>query len=158
MALPTEQEIERLDHYFAVQCNNDAWDLADAAERTDERTREMLNCAAASAWHWSRVGKPINTTRADMLLGWVNALASRPSDARAHTDAVRSGLADNPEGISDWDHAFLALLEARTRLSESDRAGFTAAYEQLDAARAKLKNEKEQEVFDRFRAGMDQQS
>jgi len=154
MPLPTEDEIERMHRYFAVECNNQAWDLADLDNRTDAQTEEMTRCAKAAAWHWSKVGKPINHARANMLLGWVCCNVGWAGDARTYTDRVSAQLQAEPEGVSAWDEALLTLLEARTCLAEGNQEEYDAASAKLDLARAKLNDEEEQAVFDRYRAGL----
>ena len=151
MPLPTDEEVQRMHRYFAVECNNNAWDLADLADRSDEQTHEMIRLAEVAAWHWSKVGKPINFARADMLLGWVCNLVGQSAYAQSYTGAVRTQLAAKPEGMSEWDNAFFLLLEAFTRINQGVLSGTDEVSAGLDAARARLNNKEEQEVFDRFR-------
>ena len=151
MPLPTEEEVKRMHRYFAVECNNAAWDLAEAPERNDEQTQEMIRLAEVAAWHWSQVGMPINVARADMLLGWICNIVGQSTYAQSYTDAVAAQLQAKPEGMSEWDDAFFMLLEAYTRVNAGGLSGLDSLAAQLDAARSKL-DASEQEVFDRFRA------
>jgi hypothetical protein len=152
MPLTTEDEIQKMHRYFAVECNNQAWDLADLDNRTDAQTEEMIRCAEVAAWHWSKIGKPINHARADMLLGWVFNLVGQSASAQSYTDSVRTQLAAKPEGTSEWDNAFLVLLDTFTRINAGVLSGTDEVSAGLDTARATLNNVEEQEVFDRFRA------
>lgn len=151
MPLPTEEEVKRMHRYFAVECNNAAWDLAEAPERNDEQTQEMIRLAEVAAWHWSQVGMPINVARADMLLGWICNIVGQSTYAQSYTDAVAAQLQAKPEGMSEWDAAFFMLLEAYTRVNAGVLSDLDSIAAQLDAARSKL-DASEQEVFDRFRA------
>lgn len=151
MPLPTENDVQRMHRYFAVECNNNAWALAELSERTDEQKEEMIRLAEVAAWHWSKVGKPFNLARADMLLGWVCCLVGWAGDARSYTDRVTAQLKAEPEDASAWDHAFGALLEAYTRQAEEDQAGLQAALTALDTSRASLDAD-DQQVFDQFRS------
>ena len=150
MPMPSEEEIQRMHRYFAVQCNNQAWDLAERDNRSDAQTEEMIRCAEVAAWHWSKVGKPINDARANMLLGWVCCILGWAGDARGHTDRVNAQLQAKPDGVSEWDRAFTALLETYTRRTEGDDADFQTAFAALDTYREKLEDD-DQQVFDRFR-------
>ena len=153
MPLPTEEEIERMHRYFAVECNNNAWELAELAERTDEQKEEMVRLAEVAAWHWSKVGTPINSVRAGILLSCVNAVAGRAEDARRHTNAVAQRLAKKIEGTHGWDYAMLALIETQTCLAEGNTSAYAEAYAQLEAAHAKLDDE-EQLAFKQYRTMM----
>ena len=137
--------------YFAVECNNNAWELAERDERTKEQEQEMISLAEVASWHWSKVGTPINFARADMLLGWVCCIVGWDGDARAYTDRVHKQLDAQPKGVGTWDTAFAALLEAYTRLAEGDRAAFESAVSELDAPRSAL-DEDDKKVFDSFHA------
>lgn len=152
MPLPEQDEIDRFHRYFAVECNNNAWELADLADRSDEQTQEMIRLAEVAAWHWSKVGRPIHFARADMLLGWACCLVGQSEYARGYTDAVRTQLDAEPEGLCEWDNAFLALLEAYTLVNEGVLSGLDDVSAGLDSARAKLNDEEERQVFDRFRS------
>ena len=64
---PTAEELHDRHRYFAVECNNRAWDLA-AKPRTAAEDDEMLNAAHAAAYHWRAVGTDLHAMRARMLL------------------------------------------------------------------------------------------
>ena len=151
MPMPTEDDIQRMHRYFAVECNNNAWELAERAERTGDEEEEMIRLSEVAAWHWSKVGTAINFARADMLRGWVCCLVGWAGDARAYADRVSTQLQARPEGMSAWDSAFTALLEAYARRTESDEPGFQAALDGLDTHRAAL-DEDDQQIFDQFRS------
>lgn len=153
MPMPTEEEVQRMHRYFAVQCNNQAWDLIDLDNRSDAQTEEMIRCAKVAAWHWSKIGKPINDARANMLLGWVCCTVGWAGDARGHTDRVNAQLAAEPEGVNEWDRAFTAILEAYTRQAEGNESGFQDALAELDTNRKKLDDD-DQKVFDQFRSSI----
>ena len=150
MPMPTEEEVQRMHRYFAIECNNNAWELAERGERTKEQEQEMISLSEVAAWHWSKVGTPINAARADMLRGWVCCVVGWGTDARVYTDRVHNKLADQPEGINNWDTAFAALLEAYTRLVQGDQAAFETAMSELDTPRQSL-DEDDKKVFDSFR-------
>lgn len=149
MPLPTEQEIERMHRYFAVECNNQAWELAELNSRTPEQSEEMVSLAQTASWHWSKVGKPINEARANMLLGWVHCIIGGKSDALSYTSRVHEQLGAKPDGINAWDEAFAALLKAYTCLIQKDESGFEIAVSKLGSYRAAL-IEEDKDVFDTF--------
>src|SRR2546428_14045557 len=78
---PTQEIIEQWNRWFAVECNNRAWDLIEKANRTPAEDREMLHAACASAFHWSKVGKPIHSARGEVTLSFAHALLGHPGMA-----------------------------------------------------------------------------
>lgn len=154
MSGPTQQEQEKYHRYFAIECNNRAWELADHDPRTGEQSKEMALCASTAAWHWAQIGQPIHFARADLLLGWVHAISNRAESARSSTDSATVRIRGVVAGVTDWDRAFLALLEAKTRQAEHDQAGFADALSGLDAARSRLTGEEDRRAFDRYLASL----
>ena len=99
---------------FAVECNNRAWDLATQAARTPAEDREMLLAGYAAAFHWSKVGAPVNHMRADLLLARVHVQLGQGSTALHYARLALEFCAAQP--CEDWDlafaHAELALAAA----------------------------------------------
>jgi hypothetical protein len=94
---------------LAVELYNTVWRLLEdttSAERRDE----VVHCAHASAWHWSRVGTAQNRAIGEWQLSRVYAVLSRPEPAlhhahRAHDLAQQVGdvpwlLASAYEGLA----------------------------------------------------------
>ena len=64
MSGPTnDEELQKWHRWFAVESNNRAWRLSEAASRSDAEDNEMLNAAHAAAFHWSKVGTEIHAAR-----------------------------------------------------------------------------------------------
>ncbi|HEY4105011.1 MAG TPA: hypothetical protein VGM44_14030, partial [Polyangiaceae bacterium] len=100
---PTDIQSQSWDRFFAIQCNNRAWDLAGRV-RSDEENIEMLNAAHAAAWHWSIVGTELHQMRAKMLVSRVHTLLGYGSTALAFATEVRCYFVgrDTPA----WELAF----------------------------------------------------
>lgn len=79
-------EIPRAHRWFAVECNNRAWDLVEAGSRTADETEEMLHAAHAAWLHWKAVGTPLNTLRAEKLLATAYAVAGLGERALWHAE------------------------------------------------------------------------
>lgn len=111
MPAPDPTEIRRFHRWFAVECNNRAWDLAALPSRTADQDREMLLTAFASAYHWSEVGEPVNFMRGDMLLACVHSLLGRGEQglhyARRCLEFCEAGA--TKAQAADWDVAFAHL-------------------------------------------------
>jgi len=114
------EELARWTRWFAVECNNRAWRLAESASRTPAEDDEMLHSAHAAALHWGKVGTELHKARATMLLGHVHALlgqgASGMRYARRSFSYVTSH--DSPPWEVAFAHAVLANAAAAARETE----------------------------------------
>src|SRR2546423_775363 len=100
MERPDKETIDKWHRWFGVECNNRAWELSSADARTAEEDREMLAGAFAAAFHWSKVGKPVNHMRADLLLAHVYALLGRGADALGYARSCLDFCGSND--CEDW--------------------------------------------------------
>ena len=117
---PTQEMIDHWQRWFAVECNNLAWDLASKDVRTEQDTQRMVYAAYSAAFHWSAVGQPVNNARADVTLAHVLALYGQGDQAMFYARRSLEYFEKHP--ATDWDTAF-ALAEVSF-----------AAYVQGDAA------------------------
>ena len=101
---PTPEMIEKWHRRFAVECNNRTWDLIDRPKRAPAEDQEMLYTAYAAAFHWSKVGKPINNARADVTLAHVHALRGEGEMALRYAQSSLTFFESNAG--EDWDVAF----------------------------------------------------
>lgn len=101
---PSQETIDQWHRWFAIECNNSAWDLASRSSRTSAEDEEMVNLAYAAALHWSKVGKPIHQARADVTLAHALALAKRGELALRHAQRCLAFFEANP--AEEWDIAF----------------------------------------------------
>lgn len=104
---PTPDEINIWHKYFAVECNNRTWELIEKPERTAAEGREMIFAAYAAAFHWSKVGTPINHARAEIAIAHAYSL---PDGGARAIYYAQSALAFFQSGQGeDWDLAFAHL-------------------------------------------------
>lgn len=101
---PSSEDIAKWQKWFAVSCNNRAWELVERSNRTPAEVHEMLHAAHGSAWHWARVGTALNEARGNMLLGMVHALAGDGTLALRY--AMSSFNYFNEHEAPDWEQAF----------------------------------------------------
>ena len=144
--LPAE-EISKWHKWFAAACNNRAWQLVEEPQRTPAEVHEMLHAAHAAAWHWARVGTPLNEARANMLLGMAHALAA--DGALGIRYATLAFNYFNEHEAPAWEQAFAhATLAAAARA-----AGNTDLYREhyVEAARlaGTIADPEDRAVFDR---------
>ena len=125
MSLPEPELIEKMHRYFAVECNNRAWDLTEKTDRSSDEDRELSDCAHAAAYHWSQVGTPVNDARARLLLAEVYAQGGRGPEALALAKECCEFFEREKESTA-WDRAFgmleLAYAHAVNGEGETARA------------------------------------
>ncbi|MFA6240891.1 MAG: hypothetical protein WC655_08185 [Candidatus Hydrogenedentales bacterium] len=66
-------DLDKAHHWFAVECNNLAWDLFERPSRTPDEDAQMLHAAHASCFHWMHVGNALNEQRAMCLLTFAHS-------------------------------------------------------------------------------------
>lgn len=122
MAEPDPEQVKKMHHYFAVECNNRAWELAEKESRTGDENEELEQAANASAYHWAKIGNAINDARADLLLAEV--AAHQGNGLRSLSLAKKCSEVFAGEG-SDWDKAFvhLELALAHTVAGNHEQVG-----------------------------------
>ena len=142
----TFEEIAKWNHWFAVECNNRAWSLADMPARSAEEDAEMLHSAHAAALHWSAVGTELNHARAAMLLGHVYALLGDRTRgleyARTAFDYVMSH--ESPA----WEIAMAHAVLANGASAAGDRALHTAHHMQATALAAALEDPEDRSIVE----------
>jgi hypothetical protein len=145
MTQPDEDTTKRMHRWFAIECNNNAWDLAAKPVLTADDGRDLLATAYASAFHWKAIGNPINRTRADMLLGYVHALLGEGGRATRYALDAVSGL--DADGASDWDRAFAHLVMAMAYRTAGDGETFGTALTKAETLGERLERASDREVF-----------
>lgn len=145
MEEPTPDEIAAWHRWFAVECNNHAWDLAAKYQRTAPEEREMLGAAYAAAFHWGTVGQAINDARADMLLAHVHSAQGNPAPALEHAERSLAYFSDNP--CEAWDLAFAHAEMAHAAAAAGDKALHREHYDRAKQLGEAIEEEEERRIF-----------
>jgi hypothetical protein len=140
------EELDKWTRWFAIECNNRAWRLAEAARRTDAEDEEMLHCAHAAALHWGNAGTELHRARAAMLLGHVHALLG---DGKRALHYARESFAyvmshDSPP----WEVAFAHAVLAHAAGAANERALQAKHYDVAKALGDALTDAQEKAIFD----------
>lgn len=61
-------DVNRAHRWFAVECNNIAWDLVEQSYRSKADSERMIHAAHASCFHWMHAGSALHQQRAQCLL------------------------------------------------------------------------------------------
>lgn len=85
MAEPTF-DVSAAHRWFAIECNNRAWDLVEQGTRTAAETSEMIDAAHAARLHWKAMGNLLNELRAECLLATVHVKAADGPAAVRHAE------------------------------------------------------------------------
>ena len=117
---PSPEEIDRMHRWFAVECNNNTWGLIDRRNRTETENRDMLYLAYAAAFHWSKIGAPINDARADALLAHVHAMLGHADLSLMYAKRCLFFCENNH--AEDWDLAFAHAELRHAAIAAGDRA------------------------------------
>ena len=132
--IPEDTDPSQWHRYFAMECNNRAWELA-AQNRTPGDDLEMLNAAHAAALHWGEVGNELNDMRAKTLLAEVHALLGYGPSALSFADEVRSYFLERE--TADWELAYIHVIHAHAAAVAGDKqlheASDAAAIPAVDA-------------------------
>ena len=146
MGLPDQEQIDKMHRYFAVECNNRAWELTEQATRTDEENRELRDAAHAAAFHWSKVGGSVNDMRARLLLAEVASHEGDGERALALAQECSTYFADAEES-TDWDRAFSTLELAYATAVCGRAEDVPALLEQAAAQGEQLAEKGDREFF-----------
>lgn len=141
----TPEQINQAQRWFAADCNNRAWDLAAQAERTPAEAQEMLYTTYAAAFHWSKIGQPINNARADMALAHVHALLGHGQLAQHYARRCLAFVEHN-EG-EDWDIAFAHAEMAHAAAVTGERELHAQHYAAAQARGTAIEDEEDRQIF-----------
>lgn len=98
-------DVSRAHRWFAVECNNRAWDLIEATERTPDEIEEMIHAAHAAWLHWKPVGTLLNDLRAEKLLAMAYCVAGVNDRALWHARRCRALSEQAGETQTPFDRA-----------------------------------------------------
>ena len=133
------------DRQLGVDLFNETWRLL----RTREDDVRMLNCAHASAYHWSAAPecKPENAARGEWLVSRVYTVLDRGEPALLHAQRCLAICEENE--VEDWDLPFAYEAVARASLVAGEREE-AQRYEQLArAAGEKIADPEDRELLRR---------
>lgn len=113
-------DVAQTHRYFAIECNNAAWDWLESDKRTVDDIADAIHTAEAAYFHWDAVGQLVNRLRAAYLLANVYAVAQQPENATRACQLCDALLVANDATITDWDRAFVIDAWARTKRVAGD--------------------------------------
>jgi hypothetical protein len=108
--------------WFAVEFNNQAWDLVEKAESTADETQQMIHLAHASVLHWQHAGNALHRQRGENLLATVYAAANVSKAAVWHAERCLSLSVQNAKEETPFDRATALGCAAQAHALAGDLA------------------------------------
>lgn len=141
-------DLARAHRWFAIECNNQAWELIEREGGPGTESDQLVQMAHASVWHWGQVGTELNRLRGLVLLANAYLAAGRGAEALRYA-AECLAMAEREEvGGTRFDRATAIECFARAHAIAGDAE--TARQRRAEAIElaAGLENEEERGVFD----------
>jgi len=135
--------------WFAIECNNQAWDLVEKSNLTADETQQMIHLAHASVLHWQAVGTALNRQRGENLLATVYAAAGDAAAAVRHAERCLSLSVQNAKEESTFDRATALGCAAKAHALADDTAQ-TARLRTLANTAAAALDDEEWGVFEKL--------
>lgn len=115
-------DLAKAHRWFAIECNNSAWDLIEKASRTSDETERMIRLAHAAAYHWDAAGSALNQQRAENLLATAYAAAGVPQAAVHYAERCLTLSVKNAQEETPFDRATALGCAARAHALAGDAA------------------------------------
>jgi tetratricopeptide (TPR) repeat protein len=124
----TPFDVSRAHRWFAVECNNLAWDLIESGPRSAEDQERLIHAAHAACHHWLAVGTPVNHQRAQCLLATAYAAAALPEAAVRHAERCVTLSGQTGDAQNAFDRACAWGCAARAYSAAGQREKALAMY------------------------------
>lgn len=98
-------DLGKAHRWFAVECNNRAWDLVEAESLTETEQAELIQVAHASRYHWQFAGDALNHLRGEYLLATAYLRAQRGEPALHHAQLAQE-LVNALRKEGEFEHPF----------------------------------------------------
>lgn len=141
--VPTSNNAEDWQKYYAMECNNRAWSLS-TESRSPKEDAEMLDAAHASAFHWDELGPDLNRMRAMMLLAEVHSLLKLGKTAYAYAEPMLEYFKsiDSP----DWELAFAYCIYAHAVSASGLEEAYKGAYQDAVLALEGIRDPEDKQI------------
>lgn len=135
--------------WFAVECNNQAWELVEKPVRTADEVQQMIHLAHASVLHWQSAGNALNAQRGQCLLASAYAAAADAASAVRCAERCLSLSVQNAKEETPFDRATALGCGARAHALASNHAQADRLRTLAKSAAAALDDE-ERGVFEKL--------
>ncbi|WP_254510107.1 tetratricopeptide repeat protein [Anatilimnocola floriformis] len=146
-------DLAKAHRWFAVELNNQAWDLLEKADRTPDETERLIHAAHAACFHWLHAGNLLNHLRAQNLLATAYARSGLGESAVRHAEKCLALSNEAGDTQTPFDLATAHGCAAAAYRAAGQPTQATAAQQQAIAAANKLTDPGDRQVFDSLYAG-----
>jgi len=136
--------------WFAVEFNNQAWELVEKPQRSREETEEMLHLAHASCVHWKAVGTIVNQLRGQCLLATAYVKAGLPEASIRHAERCLTLCEEAGELATPFDRASALGAAANAYACGGDLVRARDHYHQAMEAAEELSDAEEHALIDQL--------
>ncbi len=142
-------DLAKAHRWFAVEFNNQAWDLLEKPSRTADETQQMIHASHAAMLHWQAIGTELNRQRGENLLATAYCAAQQAAAAVRHAERCLSLSVQNAQEESPFDRATALGCAAMAHALAGDSAQAERLRTLAQAAAAALDND-ERGVFEKL--------
>jgi hypothetical protein len=138
-------------HWFAVEFNNEVWDLLDAgvdASSPDPDRDLVLYGAYAAARHWAECGGPAQHARAEHLVARAAVAVGEAAVGLRHARRCLELVRTRPEEMADWDAPFAHEALARALAATGERGEASRHRELAVELTARVEDPLDREVLE----------
>jgi len=146
-------DLPQAHRWFAVELNNQAWDLLEKPDRTPAEIERMIHAAHAACFHWLQVGDLLNHLRAQCLLATVYARTGLGEAAVRHAEKCLALSAEAGDTQTAFDRATAHGCAAAAYRANGQSAKAIAAQQQAAAAAEALTDPGDRAVFETLYPG-----
>ena len=115
-------DLATANRWFAVEFNNQTWDLVEKPSRSADEVQRMIHLAHAALVHWQAVGTALNRQRGENLLATVYVLAGDAAAAVRHAERCLSLSVENAKEETPFDRACALACASRAHALAGDAA------------------------------------
>ncbi len=135
-------------HYqFAVDFNNQTWELLEKKNRTRMEDVRMLDFAHASLAHWRAAGGAVRHQRGEWLVSRVHAVLGEGAAALKHAQLCFQLLEDNKSEMDDSDIAYAYEAIARAYAVNGEKQEARKYIELAKKAGEAIQNNRDRDIF-----------
>jgi hypothetical protein len=108
---------------FAIELNNEVWNLLGKADRSEDENERMIHAAHASCYHWLYAGTTLHRQRGEWLISHVYAVLQHGLAALHYAKSCLQITEAEGYGGFDLAYAYEAMARAYAALGDTENTG-----------------------------------
>lgn len=139
-------DLKQAHRWFAVEFNNQAWDLVEAKHRTAQQAQDMIHLAHAARYHWQHAGTEINTLRGDILVATAYATAKQGENCLSYAQLAAQNVVSIPAATA-FDRACIQGCLALGRVIAKQAVEASQSITEFEHAMSEIDEAAERELL-----------